>query len=156
MQLLRRTGRLLRDYPDAACLMLVILAAATFKLGFALRIPPFIAKDSQAYFLPAWDLVHGNGFELGLRRTPGYPLFLAGALALGGDDLRGIVLVQHILGIVTAALAFALGRLTFGRVPAVGRVAGVVAGLLAGISAPLVAYEHYLLTETLFAFVVTA
>ena len=156
MQPIRRAARLLQDHPDAACLALVILAAAAFKLGFALRIPPFIAKDSQAYFLPAWDLVHGYGFELGLRRTPGYPLFLAGALALVGDDLRGIVLVQHLIGVATAGLAFALGRLTFGTPPAVGRIVGVTAGLLAGISAPLVAYEHYLLTETLFAFVVTA
>ena len=35
-------------------------------------------------------------------------------------------------------------------------MAGVAAGVLAGVSAPLVAYEHYLLTEPLFAFVVTA
>ena len=32
---------------------------------------------------------------------------------------------------------------------------GLAAGLLAAISAPLVTYEHYLLTETLFAFSVT-
>src|SRR3954464_7613267 len=112
--------QLLRRHPDAVCLGIVLLAAATFKLGFALRIAPFIAKDSQAYFLPAWDLVHSGQFELGLRRTPGYPLFLAGALALVGDDLRGIVLVQHLLGIVTAALTFLLGRLTFGSAPGLG------------------------------------
>ena len=61
----------------ATCLVLVVLVAAAFKLAFALRIPAFVAKDSQAYFLPAFDLVHGGQFELGLRRTPGYPLFLA-------------------------------------------------------------------------------
>jgi 4-amino-4-deoxy-L-arabinose transferase-like glycosyltransferase len=146
----------LRRHPDAACLILVVLAASAFKLAFALRIPAFIAKDSQAYFLPAWDLVHGGQFELGLRRTPGYPLFLAGLLALVGDDLRGVVLLQHLLGIGTAALAFALGRLTFGSAPGVGRAVGVTAGLLTAVSAPLVAYEHYLLTEPLFAFMVTA
>jgi hypothetical protein len=151
-----RAGRLLRDHPDACCLLVVALVAVAFKLGFALRIPAFIAKDSQAYFLPAYDLIHSGQFELGLRRTPGYPLFLAGALGLVGDDLRGILLVQHLLGVATAVLAFALGRLTFGRDPAVGRVVGMTAGLLTAVSAPLVAYEHYLLTETLFAFVVTA
>jgi 4-amino-4-deoxy-L-arabinose transferase-like glycosyltransferase len=155
----RPLGRALgvvRTHPDVICLLLVILAALAFKLGFALRIPAFIAKDSQAYFLPAYDLVHSGQFELGLRRTPGYPLFLAGALTLVGDDLRGILLLQHLLGVGTAALAFALGRLTFGNCPVVGRTAGLAAGLLTAISAPLVAYEHYLLAETLFAFVVTA
>src|SRR5581483_7545530 len=98
------------------------------------RIPPFIAKDSQAYFLPAYDLVHSGQFELGLRRTPGYPLFLAGALALVGDDLRGIILVQHLLGVGTAALAYALGRLTFAGRAGVGRAAGLAAGLLTAVS----------------------
>jgi hypothetical protein len=143
-------------HPDAACLLLVLVVATAFKVGFALRIPPFIAKDSQAYFLPAYDMVHSGQFELGLRRTPGYPVFLAGALALVGDDLRGVILVQHLLGVATAGLTFALGRLTFGSRQALGRVVGVIAGLLSAVSAPLVAYEHYLLTETLFAFTVTA
>jgi hypothetical protein len=148
--------RAIRRHPDAVCLGIVLLAAATFKLGFALRIAPFIAKDSQAYFLPAFDLVHGGQFELGLRRTPAYPLFLAGAVAWLGDDLRGVVLLQHLLGILTAGLAYLLGRLVAGPNARAGRVVGLVAGLLSAVSAPLVTYEHYLLTETLFAFSVTA
>jgi 4-amino-4-deoxy-L-arabinose transferase-like glycosyltransferase len=144
----------LRRHPDAACLTLVVVTALLFKLGFAMRIAPFIAKDSQAYFLPAWDLVHSGQFELGLRRTPAYPLFLSGALLLTGDDLRGITLLQHLLGVVTAALAYLLGRLATSYVAA-GRLLGIVAGLLTAVSAPLVVYEHYLLTETLFAFAVT-
>jgi hypothetical protein len=148
--------RAVRRHPDAISLGIVLLTAAAFKLGFALRIPPFIAKDSQAYFLPAYDLVHLGQFELGLRRTPAYPLFLSGVLVLLGDDLRGIVLLQHLLGVLTAGLAFVLGRLVAGEHRVAGRVVGVVAGILAGVSAPLVAYEHYLLTETLFTFWVTA
>jgi 4-amino-4-deoxy-L-arabinose transferase-like glycosyltransferase len=143
-------------HPDAICLGIVLFAAAAFKLEFALRIAPFIAKDSQAYFLPAYDLVHSGQFELGLRRTPGYPMFLAGALALLGDDLRGIVLLQHLLGVVTAGLAYALGRLVAGEHAWTGRAIGLAAGLVTAVSAPLVSYEHYLLTETLFAFAVTS
>src|SRR5262249_4359006 len=37
-----------------------------------------------------------------------------------------------------------------------GRAVGLTAGLLSAVSAPLMTYEHYLLTETLFAFSVTA
>ncbi|MGE3909246.1 MAG: ArnT family glycosyltransferase [Chloroflexota bacterium] len=145
-----------RRHPDAVCLTVVVLAALAFKLGFAMRVAPFIAKDSQAYFLPAWDLIHSGQFELGLRRTPAYPLFLSAAVLLMGDDLRGVTLVQHLLGVVTAGLAFVLGRLVAGPNATAGRIVGVVAGLLTAISAPLVVYEHYLLTETLFAFAVTA
>jgi hypothetical protein len=145
-----------RRHPDAVCLAVVLLVAMSFKLGFALRIAPFIAKDSQAYFLPAYDLVHSGQFELGLRRTPAYPLFLSGALLLLGDDLRGIVLTQHLLGIATAGLAYVLGRLLAGEHAGAGRVVGLAAGMLSGISSPLVTYEHYLLTEALFAFSVTA
>jgi len=139
-----------RRHPDALAVIAIVGLALLFKLGFALRVAPFIAKDSQAYFLPAWDLVHGGAFQLGLRRTPAYPLFLAGALLLAGDDLRGIVLLQHLLGVGTAVLAYWLGRLAFGR------GVGLGAGALVAISAPLVTYEHYLLTETLFTFMVTA
>jgi 4-amino-4-deoxy-L-arabinose transferase-like glycosyltransferase len=128
----------------------VVLVALAFRLSFALRIAPFVSKDSQSYFLPAWDLVHGGDFQLGLRRTPGYPGFVALALILFGDDLRGVVLAQHFLGAVTAGLTYALGRLTFGR------VAGLAAGLLVAVSAPLLAYEHYVLTEALFGVVLTA
>jgi 4-amino-4-deoxy-L-arabinose transferase-like glycosyltransferase len=148
--------RYARRHPDLVCLAVVLLAALSFKLGFALRIAPFIAKDSQAYFLPAYDLVHSGQFKLGLRRTPAYPLFLSGALILLGDDLRGMVLIQHLLGIGTAGLAYLLGRLLAGPHAASGRIVGLAAGILSAISAPLVTYEHYLLTEALFTFSVTA
>ncbi|MCC6175488.1 MAG: Rpn family recombination-promoting nuclease/putative transposase [Chloroflexi bacterium] len=141
-------------HPDAVIVAIVLAVALAFKLGFALRIPPFIAKDSQAYFLPAWDLIHSGDLQLGLRRTPGYPFFLAGSLLLTGNDLRGILLLQHLLGAGTAGLTCVLGRLTFGRNVA-GRGVGLFAGLLVGVSAPLVVYEHYLLAECLLAFVTT-
>ncbi|MDP8923013.1 MAG: glycosyltransferase family 39 protein [Chloroflexota bacterium] len=139
-----------RRHPDAVAVLVVVGLALAFKLGFALRVAPFISKDSQAYFFPAWTLVHDGAFQLGLRRTPGYSGFLAGALLLVGDDLRGIILLQHLLGVGTAVLTYVLGRLAFGR------LVGLGAGALAAISAPLVAYEHYLLSESLFAFAVTA
>src|SRR6266540_2137302 len=147
---LRRSWSFLRAHPDACALLAVCLVALSFRLSFSLRVAPFVSKDSQSYFLPAWDLVHGGDFQLGLRRTPGYPAFLALCLMLFGEDLRGISLAQHLLGAGTAALTCLLGRLTFGR------LSGIVGGLLVGLSAPLLTYEHYLLTEAVFGFVLTA
>jgi 4-amino-4-deoxy-L-arabinose transferase-like glycosyltransferase len=114
------------------------------RLTFTGLIPPFISKDSQSYFLPAWDLTHGGELVLGLRRTPGYPLFLAMIQSLFGPDLQVVVLIQHVLGAGTVALTFVLGRLIFGR------LGGVIAALLVAFSAPLIVYEHYVLTESLF------
>jgi 4-amino-4-deoxy-L-arabinose transferase-like glycosyltransferase len=94
--------------------------------------------------LPGWELAHGLGFSPELRRTPGYPLFVALAVKLFGDDLRGLTFAQHGLGVATAGLAWALGRRSYGA------LAGLLAGLAVALSGPLLVYEHYVLTEALF------
>ncbi len=137
-------------YADWLLLAGVMLIALYQRITFTSLVPPFISKDSQSYFLPAWDLVHGGGLVLGLRRTPGYPLFLAFVQSLFGSELSTVVLVQHLLGVGTAALAYILARIIFGR------LAGIAAGLLVALSAPLIVYEHYVLTESLFMFAITA
>jgi 4-amino-4-deoxy-L-arabinose transferase-like glycosyltransferase len=130
-------------------LLAVLLAALGARLLFALRPPPFLTPDSQGYFLPGWELAQGLGFSPELRRTPGYSLFAAAAVGLLGEDLRGLVLAQHGLGVLTAGLAWALGRQAFGR------LAGLAGGLAVGLAGPLLIYEHYVLTEALFTCLVT-
>jgi 4-amino-4-deoxy-L-arabinose transferase-like glycosyltransferase len=63
---------------------------------------------------------------------------------LFGEDLRGLMLAQHALGVLTAGLTFVLGQQAFGR------LAGLVAGLGAALAGRLLIYEHYVLTEALF------
>src|SRR5215216_6964653 len=104
-------------------LSVVLVIAAAWRLGFALRPPPFVTPDSLGYFLPGWELAQGLGFSPELRRTPAYPLFIGLVVFVMGDDLRGLTLVQHGLGVLTAGLAYALGRASFGL------LAGVLAGL---------------------------
>jgi 4-amino-4-deoxy-L-arabinose transferase-like glycosyltransferase len=140
---------LIRHHADWLILACVVMVAVFVRLSFARLVDPFVSKDSQSYFLPAWDLTHGDGFVLGLRRTPGYPLFLALIQILFGPALQSVIMAQHLLGVLTAALTFALARLVFGR------LAGLVAGLLVALSAPLIVYEHYVLTEALFTFAIT-
>src|SRR5918911_1512127 len=96
-------------------LLLVLLVATAARLAFALRPPPFLTIDSQGYFLPGWELAHGLGFGPELRRTPTYPLFIGLVVFLLGDDLRGLTLAQHGLGVLTAGLTYTLGRRAFGR-----------------------------------------
>jgi 4-amino-4-deoxy-L-arabinose transferase-like glycosyltransferase len=85
-----------------------------------------------------------------LKRTPGYPLLVAACLALFGESLHPLGLVQHALGLVTAALAYLLAR----------RLAGVSAGLLAGlltaVAGNLLLLERQVMSETLFTTLLVA
>ena len=57
----------------AAC----VLGAIVLRAAFFTSAPPFLNPDSAGYYVPARNLVYGDGFDLGLRRTPTYPLFIA-------------------------------------------------------------------------------
>src|SRR4029079_7575372 len=102
--------------------------------------------DSISYFLPAWDLLNGYDADLSIRRTPVYPGFLTTAMALFGEDLLAVAFAQHLLGIGSAVLVYALGRLT------VGRVAGLLAALVTATSGALIIAEHYLMPEAVLIF----
>jgi hypothetical protein len=147
--MLGRLARRLTDVPVVWLAAIVFVVALAFRLGFTLRVPPLVTPDSQGYFLPGWELANGYGFSPELRRTPGYPLFVAAVVSLLGDDLRGLMLAQHVLGALTAGCAVLLGSLDYGR------VAGVEAGLLVAFSGPLLVYEHFVMSEALFGLMLT-
>jgi 4-amino-4-deoxy-L-arabinose transferase-like glycosyltransferase len=142
---LGRGGRRLSGHPDAAAVT-IILACGLLARAVVFGAPVFIMKDSQSYFLPGWDLAHGLPFDLEQRRTPVYSWFVALVLTTLGDDLSRIALVQHLLGLGTALAVHWIGRLVFGR------GIGFAAGLLTALSGPLLVFEHYVMPEALFAF----
>src|SRR5438034_4071629 len=129
-----------------AALGLILCVGLAFRLAFASVSPVFLEGDSQSYLLPAWQLLHGDGFSPELRRTPGYPVFVASAFRLLGQDLQSLALAQHALGLATVALSYLLGRRLF--VPA----AGLLAAAALACSAPQLIYERYLMSEALFGF----
>ncbi|MFN8636373.1 MAG: glycosyltransferase family 39 protein [Chloroflexota bacterium] len=140
----------MRRHPDLAALLLVLLVAALLRGVFLFRAPVFATGDSEGYLAPGFALANGLDFDLSAsKRTPGYPWSIAFSIVAGGEDLRSLVFFQHALGVVTAGLTFALGRLCF--TPArVGRIVGSVAGLLVGLNGALVISEHTVMTEALF------
>ena len=141
-------ARLLLDYSS---LIVVLAAALAVRLVLLNPAPPiFLTTDSITYALPAVQLAHGEGFDLSLRRTPGYPLFVAVWLAAFGDDFRALLVVQHLLGLATAGLTWLLGRTLFGP------LAGLLGGLAVALSGPQLVYEHYLMTEPLFTLLLVA
>jgi 4-amino-4-deoxy-L-arabinose transferase-like glycosyltransferase len=148
-RLARRPVEVVRAHPDLVLLVGLLLIGALMRGLLLTRAPLFIRRDSIAYFQVGYDLANGLGFDLPLRRTPLYPLFIAGVVATLGEDLRGLALAQHLLGLVTVVATYSLGRAMFGR------AAGAVAALLVAISAPLLIYEHYILAEPLFIPILT-
>jgi 4-amino-4-deoxy-L-arabinose transferase-like glycosyltransferase len=131
-------------HPDLVCLGLVLGLALLVRGQFVFRAPMFMQHDSLGYFLPAHDLVTGQGFGVGFRRTPIYPLLLSLVMLAMGVSLAAVLIAQHLLGALTAALAYWLGRDTFGR------AAGLFAGLLTALNGALIIGEHYLMSEAVF------
>ena len=120
------------------------LVALALRLALLLRAPAFVIADSDNYFLPGYQPARGLGFELDLRRTPVYPLFVALTVGGLGENLGGLLLVQHLLGVGTCLGTAWLGLRLFGPWTGLG------AGLLAASAAPLLVAEHYVMAEALF------
>jgi 4-amino-4-deoxy-L-arabinose transferase-like glycosyltransferase len=140
----RRALDWVRAHPDLVLLTALVLVAIVARGVLLTRAPLFLRRDSVAYYQVGWEAANGLGFDLPLRRTPLYPLFIAGVVWTLGEDLRGLALAQHLLGIVTVVATYFLGRAMFGR------LAGALAALAIAPSAPLLIYEHYILAEPLF------
>lgn len=138
--------RFLAARPDATALLVILGLGLCLRLALLVGAPVFVHGDSYQYYRPAAGLLTGEGFPLPLKRPPAYPVFLA-LVGWGlGEDPRILAAVQHGLGLATAALTYGIGRL------AIGRVAGVLAGLAVALSGGLLIYEQYVLTESLFTF----
>ncbi|HEX3244495.1 MAG TPA: glycosyltransferase family 39 protein [Chloroflexota bacterium] len=141
---MNRPSSWLRRHSDISNIVFVALLSLAVRVAFTGRAPAFLIGDSENYFLPGFQLAHGLGFDLELRRTPLYPLFLAGSMLLAGEDLQGIVTLQHTLGVLTCILTYLLGLLTFGR------WVGLIAATLTAISGSAIIGEHTIMTEVLF------
>ncbi|MCC7371251.1 MAG: glycosyltransferase family 39 protein [Chloroflexi bacterium] len=134
----------IRAHPDLVVVAALVVVGLIARGMLLARAPLFLRRDSVAYFQVGWEFANGMGFDLPLRRTPLYPLFVAGSVWLLGEDLRGLALAQHLLGVVTIVATYGLGRAMFGR------WAGALAALGVSVSATLLIYEHYILAEPLF------
>lgn len=136
---------------DVLPLLLLMFGAILLRGLFFTTAPPMLNPDSAGYYVPARNLVYGDGFDLGLRRTPTYPLFLASVISFVGEDLQAIVTVQHfVFGPLLVALTYLLGRL------AASRLVAILAAALVAVSGPLLLYEHYVMTEIPFGLLLLA
>jgi 4-amino-4-deoxy-L-arabinose transferase-like glycosyltransferase len=143
----QRSWAWIRQHQDAVAVLLILIVAFLPRAAFMFRVPVFFVVGSRPYYATAIQWVTGlDVTALSLRHTPGYPMFLVGVIGLFGLDPLAIAAVQHVLGIVTAVLCYYVGKLTFGR------LVGLGAGLLAALNTTSVVYEHHILTEPVFSF----
>lgn len=115
----------------------------------------FVAGDSGRYLYYARALLDGS-FLVGpdgvptAAVTPGYPLFLAALFAVGITDPLWIGIVQCALGAATCVFIAIIAEAI------AGRRAGTIAGLLAAVYPHFIFWNGYILTETLYLFLVAA
>lgn len=121
---------------------LLLDASLVFAVGLAARIVAVTTVrpdpsrrfmfDPTLYYLLGYDLAHLKGYTIQGFQTaavpPSYPAVLAVAFALFGSGVHTAVGLNAVLGAVTCALTYLLGRELFGR--AVGIAAAALLALL--------------------------
>lgn len=143
--------------PRQALLIALGLGLAARLAAFAAGSPEprrFFTLDAGHYLQLARDLRGGyldpsaETFSVGLLRTPGYPLFAAPWLAIGGP--AALVLGQILLASSSIVLTFVLARRLFDTAAAGG------AAIVLALDPASVVYACLLQPETLFTLILVA
>ncbi len=142
---IRRWYAWLRTHADAVCITTSVVVALGFRASIMFRAPAFVIGDSGAYVEAAETIRTAFSFApLSYIFPPGYSTFVAGVQILLGPDFLAVVAVQHLLGIGTVLLTYAVGRVflppLLAFLPALGMAA----------NGYLLIIEHGIYTEALF------
>ena len=130
----------------------IILVAGTAVRWPLLVLAPFFTTDSRCcyYHYAANQLLAGQPFDSNMLHLPGYAAFLAAILGVTGTHTFAVVLVQHALGLATGILVYAIGRRLFHP------LVGLLAALATVLDVDLALYEHEIMPETLFIFLMVS
>lgn len=138
------------------CVCIFLLAAA-LRVWFVMtvQVDGAIRGDATEYVAYAMNMLNHGVFSHQLTadpqpdafRSPGYPLLVATMIRLSGENwYANLLLVQCILGAVSACMTMYIGS-------AIMRPAAAVAcGVLVAVWPHCVSISGYILTETLFGF----
>jgi len=147
--------------PPQARVLLPLILALALRLLFilpALTDPQRLSNISDAteYVHLAGDLGSAyldsgsESFEVGLKRTPGYPVFLGVVFAISNGSEAWSIFIQVLFSVATVWLTYQLARRMFNE-----RVAILSAFALA-VSPISVLYAGYFQPEALFTFLLVA
>jgi 4-amino-4-deoxy-L-arabinose transferase-like glycosyltransferase len=142
-------------------LLIALLAVALRLLAHAATAPVGVTGDESYYFQTATSIASGQGHRSPVDGSlaswpPGYPAFLSLFMNLdrpgleAGTLLSELLVVQCLLGGLLVLLTAFLGRALFGP------RTGWIAALLCALYPTLIAFSHYLFSETLFAVLLVA
>lgn len=107
--------------------------------------------DSGGYLISAYNLFDHGTFTTNATRTPGYHVFLAPILGLGGK--YGISLMMAVQQALMVILALVVVKIGDELDPS--RALGFVAGLICAFSLQLQSYARLPMTEGLYTFICT-
>lgn len=156
--------RLMRQVTKLSCRtgLWIFLAALAVRAAYVLAQyhfnlfgGAFVGADSTFYLETARNILSGNGFADGSAPTayvtPGFPIFLAGLLAVFGENLLWTSLFQCLLSAAVCVFIAQTAALLFGK------RAGICAGLMAAFYYELVLWTSgQILTEPLYTFLIAA
>ncbi|MFT4559028.1 MAG: 4-amino-4-deoxy-L-arabinose transferase-like glycosyltransferase [Planctomycetaceae bacterium] len=137
----------------------VLLLALGLRVGAALSVHTYlesagreflIAGDAAGYWELGQKLAAGEDYSIydpprRAMRMPGYPVFLAASIKLGGTRLLPVRLLQAGVGTAACWLVHLLGTLL------IDEKTGLLAAFLAAVSPTFVGFSSLVLSETLFA-----
>jgi Dolichyl-phosphate-mannose-protein mannosyltransferase len=146
----------LAAHPDVLLSVGLFVVALLPRLLYLVWAPVFIGGDSLQYYQPVYDLITTGRFTLSLKRPPLYPWMLYASEMVFGQGWVPVIVFQHLLGAVGVVLTYWIARLAWGPEDAVrGRWIGAPAALLVAVSSPTLRWEHFLMSEGVFAFLFT-
>ena len=139
--------------------ILLILVIALVPRFFCASVEISIWPDSNAYLNSTQALLTGQYQNFYVERTPGYPLFLASIITVlkflgysANPELlkNTVAIVQALLGAATALLCAEISIRVFNNAKW-----ALAAGIICALSPNLIFYEHSVLTESLYGFLMT-
>lgn len=142
-----------------SCLAVFLVALVIRGLAVGLLWPSLKPDANWDYYRElGHNLAAGKGFVAtangqllpNVMRTPGYPLFLAALIKLGGDHLAVFLAANCLLGALTCALTVLLAAYW------VRLEAATIAGLIAAIDPNSIMRCATVMTDTLFALLLIA
>jgi hypothetical protein len=148
-----------KRYDIPAVLLVLLLALGTrllYQKESVVNHP--VRADAFKYVTAAVNLVHFGVYSLEVPRkgggpprsrtdrSPGYPIFLS-FFVRKGASIETVLRVQAVMGALASVFTFVTARL------AMSLHWALFAGILTALCPHLIAMDHYLLTESLFTFV---
>lgn len=141
-------------------LLFILLISAFLRCGIAVYVQRqldrqpgrnyVIEGDADGYWKLAQTILQGDDYTIytpprRVLRMPGFPVFLAGAMSIVGDEHFRSRLVLALTGVIACFVVYLLGK------ELVDELIGVIAAALVAVSPVMAGFSVLFLSETLFA-----